>query len=152
VKFTINEQTFEVKALPQGKSWPQLPNACSNGQHYQVPGLILAEYHPSEGELVLLHPDTCPSSGHQDVRYYHQRRDGKYGVSILTYHCLPVELSNDQEVKRCWPSGGEHLLKTIDAAEKHLEMAIGYNPKLMSYIVQTFRQTPRPSPIPSGMV
>ena len=144
MKFLIEMNTLAVTPLPQGTSWGQLPRVTHNGQHHQLAGFALVEYHPSSDELVLQHPDTSPTTGHQDIKYYSRPRNEKPGVSIVMYsHWQEIDFANDEEVKHHWPTGGWHLFKTIIVAEEYLQREIGYEPRLARHLVHTFQNASR---------
>lgn len=148
MKFRKNIVTREIETLAANTDFALLDGAHHNGQHYQLPGFILAELKLPDGDMCLWHPETSESSGHVDVIYNPRRHDQKYGVSIrLSVMSYELDFSNDNEVKNCWPSGAWHLLQTIDAFERHLEKELGYEPQLSTYIGRTFQQTPNPEPV-----
>lgn len=141
MKFVVNIETLEVRSVPENQRFDRLPHVRNNGQHYQLPGHVLAEYQISGGELLLWHPETSPQTGHVDIYYRPFRRDG-VGVAISQYiHHLELNFGNEVELRCHWPSGGWHLISTIVAIERHMAEIAGYQPRLENWVSLQFKQS-----------
>lgn len=138
----VNRRTLEVERL-NVSHLSEVPGTTNNGQHEQLDGHVLVKVHFPSGNMLLLHSDTEPSTGHVDLIYRPHRSDHEYGVEILRdSHSEPLRFSDDSAVKHAWPDGQWHLLRTIDAIEQFLATEIGYQPVLSNYIGFTFLPTP----------
>ncbi|MCE9628784.1 MAG: hypothetical protein K8Q91_02190 [Candidatus Vogelbacteria bacterium] len=102
------------------------PGVKGNGQHFQLPGHALVEW-TGDDRMKLWHPETDQTSGHVDIWYEHERRDGKNGIRIANYGDHELTFSSEGQLKYSWPSGGWSLIRVIDAVESHLQETLGGN-------------------------
>lgn len=141
--FKVNQATKAVESL--GASDEEMRQNVGadlghNGQHYQLSGHILAEW---DGKgIKLYHPKTEAFTGHYDVWYSPNRRDGKWGVELRQYQYF-AELSglaSSGAVKYVWPTGGWDLIATIVAIEDYIAQTIGaYDPRMAKWVEGSFR-------------
>lgn len=139
MKFLIDLKTLEITPLAQGVSWGQIKGVTSNGQHPQLAGTVLVEYRPSEDEIILLHPETDPSTGHQDLIYSGGRRKWGGKISFQTYTRQEITNLLSDEIYRFWPNGPEHLIQTVIVIENYLKNEVGYTRTLLRHLVANFK-------------
>jgi len=136
----IDIRTFEVLALPVGVTgFCNLTGVTNNGQHYQFPGFVLAEFDPTDAHINLYHPKTLPSAGHVDVAYYRCGQEDQVSIHRYQMH-EEIDFFEEDRVGHCWPDGGWHLIQTIVAIEEYLENLVGYHPKLAGLVARRFNQ------------
>ena len=101
-----------------------LPGIKHNGQHFQLPGFVLAEVQSGPSGMMqakLLHPNTEPRTGHADLYYEPGRYSADESPLELSWVRHQVWLSGLAGTESTtWPTGIRSLILTLDAIERHL--------------------------------
>lgn len=128
MKFKVCLKTFAVSVL----NAVDQERCTNNGQHDQLYDHVIAQMTiGSYGiTLTLLHPDTSPDSGHQDVVVGYRR--GNNGIDRITfqnYGSDHINLETEGSLP-CWPHGAWNLIQVTLAVETSLEAEFGLTPLL----------------------
>ena len=142
--FKVKQGTYEV--TPVGTNSRQMEKNLEpegihrkNGQHFQLPGHVLAEW--TGEEINLLHPETTSVSGHIDIHYRPKRRDGQWGIELRRYsHDIELTSLWPDHTTTVWPTGGFDLIQMIVAIENAIvEVVGGYEPHMADWIMYSFQ-------------
>lgn len=146
MKLKVSLTDFSVTEV--AGEFGNLPDVKHNGQHYRLPGYVLAEVRQDTlpnnlTEIILLNPKTDPSTGHVDLYYRPDvYQNGSSPFAIYQHH-IPIFLSDlASEEARVWPTGIRSLIQTVDAVERHLLFKKGdYTPQLWNWLASLDQPT-----------
>ncbi len=135
MKLKISLDDYSVEEL-QVKDFSEVPEVENNGQHWQLPGYVLAEVGLAPNHSFhFFHPETKPTeTGHIDVIVSFKENN----VTFRRYsHSLPISLYGE-DLEYLWPSGSWNLLMVTDAIEMYLKKSPngGYSPLLRNWILR----------------